>query len=399
MPARSRSEDLRYAIEGSTWTHNSSPVFKIAAEGEYGTCDDFVGNPDGVNPFRRVRNRVTVGRIGGRYHTSPTTYREFSLWPFQEGMSPPSLGYGDLNQIALNNLAWTLIAKTNPSAPVVSVPNVIWEMRDLPSLVKGWNGSLLKQVAKGHLSWRWAIKPLIQDISTLADTVDYVSQRARMLKRLRDQGGIRLRAGLGSEEYETPWSSIYALHSSTGASTTIRGRDRTVRSQELWGTLRYKVTPNTQIPEEADALAALAHRITHGLTGHEALSVLWEMTPWSWFVDWFAGLGDILTATNNTVELTWADICIMQRRKSKREYMITDIPAGMVVEITPEQEVEDKRRYLASPFLPLIPKMPLLEWRKWSILASLNVLRRDQIEKSWRAEIHRRSRRFRGLGR
>jgi hypothetical protein len=285
----------------------------------------------------------------------------------------PLTFYGTVGALEKSNKAWEILANTNPNVPAVSVPAFIGELKDLPSLVKDWGGDLLKQVAKGHLSWRWAVKPMMGDIRKMLDFTKQVNDRLEWLKRLRDGNGLKRRCSLGSSNSSDSFGASSPIHSN---GFTVQARSRVHHSMRMWGTVQYKVAPGTSLPKSDRELYNLARRLTYGITSHELLAATWELLPWSWFVDWFVGVGDTIAALNNTVPLTWGRFCLMRRIAAKREFEITAKPAFITVNGMPAGERIRKERYVIAPVLPFSLSLPLVDSGKWSVLASLAALRR-----------------------
>jgi hypothetical protein len=279
------------------------------------------------------------------------------------------------------NFAWEVLAETNPSLPYVSVPTAIGELKDLPDLVRDWGGSLLKKVAKGHLSWRWAIKPMIRDITMLMDFRSAVDKRIRELVNLRDKGFVRKRAGLGKSEDLDEGTSEITIESTLGWYTGWRDIKY---KQKVWGTVQWNVDPTFVLPRTDEGLARFAKRLTFGITTYEALATAWELLPWSWMIDWFVGIGDTISAYNNTIPMTHSRICIMQYTKSESSWRALGEGASSTWihhHGNMFKRHEELRRFAnISPFLPfsVTTTVPFLDKGKWSILGALAVLRNSR---------------------
>jgi hypothetical protein len=287
--------------------------------------------------------------------------------------SDPGVRYGGISPLDKNNLAWKILAETNPNVPDVSVPTAIGELKDLPSLVKDWGGDLLKKVAKGHLSWRWAIKPMISDIRKLCDFHDAVEKRLRELHNLQNGKQLRKRCSLGQDSGETDWSGEYPIESVV---FTAKAKERSRYSMRMWGSASYTLDPTFVLPKAKADLISLARRLTFGITGADALATAWELCPWSWFADWFLGIGDVIAATRNTVPLTWGSLCVMRTLEETREFQVTSVPEWIVTSGVPFGRWRRKERHVVYPVLPFSLSLPLLDRGKWSVLASLAALRR-----------------------
>jgi hypothetical protein len=346
--------------------------------GLYRTCDDVVDNWEGVNPFLVTHRFTYYPVLGGKeLHANGSVLREFVDFPlaYRPGAPDPVAQFANYSSLELSNLAWEILGKTNPNVPHVSVPQGLGELKDLPDLVNGWGGNILRRIAKGYLSWRWAIAPMIGDLKKLLKFVKAVDERIIHLMRLRDGQTLRRRCHLGKTTVK-PAPSYVILHSE-GA--VLKGWRQVTYTSEVWGTAQWKLDPSSNLPQLGyGPLKDLARRLALGITSHEALSVAWELTPWSWLADWFGDLGDVIAATNNTVPLTWEKVCLMRTRIGKSDYVL-DKSASATWPTFKGWYVEDytrKERQIVFPITPVpIPFLPILDGGKLSILASLAALR------------------------
>lgn len=307
-----------------------------------------------------------------------------------EAPSAISEKYGLLDHLELSDLAWKVLAETNPSRPAFSIPTQIGELRDLPDLVRGMGRSLLAKVAAGHLAWRWAIKPMISDFQKLMKFQQLVYDRMRELRQLEKGKKLRKRCHLGQDEDEGQFGWIdYPFESVV---LPVWGVDRTTFKMRMWGTVSYRLDPSWKFPTWLDTvdrtskkgtgkgiskfhrMEQYARQVLTGVTTHGALATAWELLPWSWLVDWFFGIGEIIAATDNTIPVTWGSICVMRTTSAMKEFKVTRIPDWCTA-TQPRPSVRiTKERYVATPVLPFSVSFPLFDGGKWSVLESLAAL-------------------------
>jgi len=377
---RTRTFDQRAGLVGTYITFPPFPSVTVqsALAGPSGTCTDTVGNRKSSNAFNCVRKETWLPTYSGIYPKSGTPTKQLINCPsdYHPSEPVPSSKFADLTTLDLSNLAWSSLAATNPNVPQFSVPTFIAELKDIPGLVKDWGGSLLRKVAKGHLTWRWALKPMISDITKMVNFVSAVNQRIAWLTRMRDgDGKLKRRANIRSNSNQDTPTTVQLK--SVGA--FIQGRRTCIYTEKVWCTVQWKLAPGARIPNPSAELEFLARRLVLGITTHEALATLWEILPWSWFADWFLGVGTVISATNNTVPLVWGDVCLMRTRTARAN--IQEIPSADTAWChssgVHRQSQVIKERFLPSIVLPFTPSvLPILDLGKWSILASLAVLKR-----------------------
>jgi hypothetical protein len=128
-----------------------------------------------------------------------------------------------------------------------------------------------------------------------------------------------------------------------------------------------------------DEMRNFARRLSAGITNHGALETAWELTPWSWFIDWFSNVGDIVAATNNTVGCSWGRIAFMRTTKTWCDYEFDPSGSSSWVTFNGWYDVDwtRKERHSVFPIVPVpLPSLPAIDGRKLSILLSLAALRR-----------------------
>lgn len=375
MPLRHREQDLRTQLFG-TYTSNIGPTTftEDKTDGFRRVCDDFEGNRSNANDFSLLEvftyyPVLSCASPNGCIWNAIPIQTKFSGW------EPRNVGYGALTGLDRSNWAWEILSKTNPSLPHVSVPTFVGELKDLPGLVKGYGNNLLKNVANGYLSWRWAIRPMIGDLRKLFNFMKAVDDRTTMLMRLRTGATIRKRCSLG-QDTDAPIDSphTYFMESRNGGG--LDAVAYATKSYKAWGSSSWKLLPDSTLPTLGyGKIRDFAKRLTFGFTSHEALATAWELCPWSWLADWFGNTGKIIAATNNSIGLTWKDICYM--RTSSTNVVVNNWTGSpwLLDAIGSQNYVvtwKRKERYVCAPVVPFpFPQLPMLTNGQWSILAAL----------------------------
>nr|UJQ84975.1 MAG: putative maturation protein [Leviviridae sp.] len=207
-----------------------------------------------------------------------------------------------------------MLAKTNPSRPTVSVPNFISELRDLPGMLRGdglrlfsSNGRINRtsqRIASAYLAGSFGWGPLISDLLKM---IDFSSEVEKTLKKLqktyRVQGlNSKFDFGTNSGSVTTPWSTDYSDY----------GSQTWLQSVQVWGSVRWKA--DSDLPLSPEGQLRLAQQITYGLS--LTPKQLWDAIPWSWFIDWFTNIGDLLQATQNAWGISPTEVMAHKRYKS-----------------------------------------------------------------------------------
>jgi hypothetical protein len=315
---------------------------------------------------------------GKRFSGLGVLEREFIGYPVgnRRIVPDPRSKFPQYNVVQLNQLAWEILARTNPSRSHVNVPAFLGELKDVPMLVKGWGDGILRNIAKGNITWRFGVRPMIGDLRKMCDFARATNDRMNWLRKLRDGKTLRKRVSLATAG-SSDATSRELIHSN-GA--ILYGLFQVSYAMKAWGTAEWKLLPNTDIPKMSnDELEKFARRLTWGITTRGALEAAWELTPWSWFVDWFAGVGNMMAATNNSVPCTWGRVAVMRLSESRLKADKDPVGSDTWPTFSGWYDVRRtrKERWNASPTIPVpLPYLPVLTGGQLSILASLAALRR-----------------------
>ena len=417
-------------ISGTYQTFPPFPSVTIQSKlaGDSGTCDDTVNGKGPLVPHALliVRKKTRLPIYNGRFPQTGTIVKQLTNCPsdYRPAEPSPRTKFFDLTTVQQSSLAWESLAATNPNVAHVSLPSYWAELKDLPALWRSWGNNALDRAedlwqkllksnirsdkhfvnkakslwekgytardlaemekllsfpAAANLWYRWGWKPLVNDIRKMFTFTSAVHQRLEWLAKLQTGKRVLKRKAFlrANTDFDTPTT---VQLKSVGAN--IQGRRTVVYTERIWCTVQWKLSSGTTIPGvglELDPLWVKAQQLTFGLTYQDALSALWQIMPWSWFVDWFLHVSTIMDATNNAIPLTWGQICVMRHTNASAEVeqltTSTDLswchPTGFH-----RQSEDRKQRLLVSPILPFAPSMmPVFTSGQWSILGSIAVLR------------------------
>jgi hypothetical protein len=301
-----------------------------------------------------------------------------TMWP-----TPPS----DL-QRQMEGKGATAIARTIPTNPVAHTAQFLGELREgLPTLP----GKHLKRhkftgAADEFLNVEFGALPLVSDVQDIWRAAEAADKRISQLERdsgrlVRRRYVFPLERTVGAEEVvKNPWPGSPALRTgSTGAYDAITGKLVRVRTTEsrMWFSGAYTyLYPKGDNALEKTRRAAANLRSTFGLDLTPEL--FWELTPWSWAVDWVSNIGDVMTnmsrLSRDNLVLRWG--YMMCTWKCTDTYTLTGQSFAGIGSpaLTQSFTTIVKKRIKASPY-GFALDLGTFSDTQWAILAALGISR------------------------
>jgi hypothetical protein len=262
----------------------------------------------GDNVCTQVKHHSFGTGFSGRVNTAPDWYWPESYDILLDVFDGLILAPGTVDfPVSFDTDVAKLLASGNPGAPDVSVPNMLFEFKDLPGMLRGdglrrmaRNGrksSAANRFGSAYLSGAFGWGPLIGDLVGLIGLVDEANKRFNTLKNLHLKKRHTTRYKYGEEKQE------YVVEDDNFV--WARGTREYTLITRAWGTCHWKAT--TALPKEEEELLHLANRLVTGTNGL-SLSQIWDAMPWTWLIDWCTNVGDILQYGSNRVYFEPYDI-------------------------------------------------------------------------------------------
>jgi hypothetical protein len=218
--------------------------------------------------------------------------------------SPQSIG--NAVYISSSELVTNALQKLNPVRPLVSIPNFVFELRELPSLIRdtgrlllGRSGTPTSDAILAH-NFGWA--PLLNDLRTMFSFTEQVQKRVEEIEKIRRTK--RIEGQLGS--LRTSWNGTKATTGLTPVGY-IDWRLQHTANTRAWfvATLATYNPPPTGSPDEM-------FRFKRALSSGSTMSVLWNALPWSWMIDYFVSVSDYLEANQGYTYYSCSSLNICQ---------------------------------------------------------------------------------------
>jgi len=295
---------------------------------------------------------------------------------------------------SLDEYGTTAIARCKPTNPPVDAAQAIGELyrEGLPHLIgsqswKARNG-IARDASSDYLNVQFGWRPLLSEVTDFANTVTKLDTVLAQYER--DSGKVvRRRYEFPIETSSNSWIEndnpvLSALawpgnlfQPSTGGASTVRVNEEIVKRRWFSGAFTYYLPSGYDSRTKIGKLALLADRLGLNLTP----DTLWELSPWSWAVDWFSNTGDVISNVSDfaTGGLVMHYGYIMEHTTVSRTYYQersgflikgAPVPAGPLTLVT-----ETKVRRQANPFGFGVTWEGLSAFQA-SILAALGISRR-----------------------
>lgn len=282
-----------------------------------------------------------------------------------------------------------LLARTNPNVPETDIPSFLFEsIRDAPSLIYNTGQTLLGRLGSSNLNWHFGWKPLLADLKNLITTMEISQKKLRQLQNGANRGALKITASV--EAHEATETSSYEMKISDFGGPFDQAFPEFVdpyvevtkhTKVERWGKVRYALRDDwiaawKRLPNDEKLWKAT--RVAFGLHAQNP-AALWEVLPWSWFIDWFAPFQELLATYNNFVPVQVVNLNLMTQETTTFSFGAIDIP-WLEFNAPTTLVRTTKSRDVMSPDgeLPNLHKVgvQLLGIRQLGILGSIAAVRR-----------------------
>lgn len=262
-----------------------------------------------------------------------------------------------------------LAALVNPNRQVVSIPTAIFELKDLPALVRDAGTNYIRALGDANLRFSFGVLPMVRDFVALLNFNESVERRIAELNGYASSTKIRKR-NLGGGTIEGSAGGATWFSGASNARLGVTGRFQT--DYRVWGYC------NISVPASFKALLSDSTRIRNAARAAvgglrlDAFTV-WQSLPWSWLVDWFVNVGDFLEANRGGVPTEVSGIRICQSTVTRTTWTVVDSYSPDLLGRQFHTIRSTKRRRVVSTYLPGA-RPPLLTQGQIGILASIGLV-------------------------
>jgi len=198
---------------------------------------------------------------------------------------------------ALDALGATAIARCEPTKPVFQGATAIGEsLQELPRIplngvLKAKTKEALKLSGDEYLNVQFGWLPMVSDVKKFCYAVKHHN---KIIENFRAGSGKKTRARYAfPDKLESVSETRDNMIISAALNSFFRGSVSAILKERTWfaGAFKYYVPVGSSALDsfrraEAEADKLLGLRLTP--------EVIWNLTPWSWAVDWFSNAGDVI---------------------------------------------------------------------------------------------------------
>jgi hypothetical protein len=268
-------------------------IMRYGTSGNYG-YPDFPANRDVGQDFYLEESYTSyggcpVGVCKGRGPYDNTRYYgEFFVDGSSAAMPP----------LVYSPSAWGPEAyrRMKPTQPSFQGLNAIYELKDLPGMLRNrFHKNGLKDLANFHLALQFGWIPLLNDVANLIITQKKLEKRLAWL--LRNNGKpIRTRVDLSNSSNATVLSDGEVASALYPAPPYIfmrwpHQKVTLVTGDRVWASARFRYW----LPAGPGEVV-YKDKLMRRLYGFQPTpSVIYNMIPWTWLIDWFSNAGDCVS--------------------------------------------------------------------------------------------------------
>lgn len=390
MPSypRSRERVKSYTVTGSrvrtSWTKFGSttwgPDLEVSEDSlllrptSDEKCDDYVSDelPYPDHALELVSRKAKFPSVKGMYgpiHTygvfekyedikydryTPAAWASLDLCP----SGPPFVAWGYWMTKALANI--------NPVKPHVDIPLFLFELREFPRMLRDLGRILqgapgLRDIPGQHLAYQFGWAPMISDARKLLGLAVEIDNR---LKRLRDaQDGQRIKRTLRNS---TVFSTTSLPLEWDGFGVTHQVETRT----KVWFVASPKLAPNWTWKELDEEVRSARTLLGFRGDARTIASTIWNTIPWTWLIDYFLNIGNLIESSIGGIPLELHHINLMYQEEKILHAQPRKMREGTTLEAGHYTTVS-KLRHVAPLATPRLSFAPVLTNRQQGILGSL----------------------------
>jgi len=279
---------------------NNLSIYTELVDGDYGHLGypDFPKDKDIGGPFflrgrKEVWQPVYVGRINRPGAPLKETYEGW--------MTPPTIGgaLGFVGGKLADPTSWgaTAYRRMRPDLPSFNGLNALYELKDVPEMLRQRFKPILQDVGNAFLSWKFGWDALRSDCQNLVKT--QMSAQKRLAQLIRDNGRpVRRRIMLEDTVLAHPYDNVktYPVAGMVPVlESQFYGGAEAIHNlfdyRRTWASAQFRYW----LPEGPRDIVWTRRMLANIFGLNLTPDMVYKAIPWSWLVDWFTNAGDVIS--------------------------------------------------------------------------------------------------------
>lgn len=343
--------------------------------------DEFLSHPDWV---------AYSGQ--GHYVRGPIKLGGFNTADYNRSFGKPDLNKGTF-----------ALKQTRPTKSAANLSQLVLELLvDLPTIpykpfMKGWNKDPLRKISGSeYLNIVFGWQPTVTDVLKICEAI--VRSNEILTQYERDSGkNVRRQFAFAPESTtistnETARAHLSGMHSYNSYSALYAGLPTSARTgkqvltrvhyESYWFKGAWTYHYENPVKDSVFDFASAA-QLARKLLGFQGLTpeLLWELAPWSWLIDWFINIGDLLELNvalgQDDLVLRYGYLMRTTRIQATAAHDGVTQLSGPTGPITQSVQITAKERFRSTPY-GFGVNMDSLNANQWAILAALGMTGGDK---------------------
>lgn len=298
-----------------------------------------------------------------------------------------------------------------PGQPTVDLPAMLGELLADPLAIpfkdiNPWRrprtiGDSARKGAGEFLNWMFGVTPTINDLIKFAKALETLSTRILQYERDIGKPIRRFRALPGSVktvEFSgaqlsnqgrptgglAPGWNLKGTVSTHGVQGNVSATLRQTVSETNWFSASFRYFVPASLGLHAN-IEKYLRELDHQIRITNSYSAMWQVTPWSWLIDWFLDVQTSISLAEKVMDdslvINYAYGMRHTKLTSELTQRLTPLPGRTVPvpEVRTKYVFETKERIRANPYGFISPNSPEITPLRWAILAALGISRRGFV--------------------
>jgi hypothetical protein len=252
-----------------------------------------VGGDFHLRGLRNIGGSASVGTIWTNRSVSINKRYSGTMYVYPHGAG---LTNAQKNDSAPDSFGATAYSRMKPAQPSFNALNAIYELKDIPMMLEQrFHKNNLKNIGSYYLALKFGWEPLLRDVQNFVKT--QLDAQKRLKQLMRDNGKpVRRSIQLRDLDVQNPVGPKNGYPSWYPILTTYYYRKQptgTVQSgvrDRVWANARFRYW----LPDGPRDIAWKRRMIASIFGLNPSPSMVYNAIPWSWLVDWFSNVGDVV---------------------------------------------------------------------------------------------------------